>query len=246
MLHPERRGEPHVALDDVAHVAAPRGGTAACARCPCRTRSRSSSSGSMPQARSTRGLTMPQPPHSTQPAPPRVLREPDVELRRRLGEREVRRPQRVRVARRTCARAKWSSVPLQVGHRHALVDGQALDLVEHRRVRRVELVGAVDPARADDVDRRRRARASCGPAPGRCACAAPGRAVGAARRRRCPSSCGPGGRADVERVEVQPLRLELGAVGDLVAHADEDVGDPLGERGERVPGAARACGPRAA
>ena len=50
--------------------------------------------------------------------------------------------------------------------------------------------------------------------------------------------------ADVERVEVQPLRLELGPVGDLVAHAHEDVGDPLGERGQRVPGAARDAVPR--
>src|SRR3712207_7769477 len=45
--------------------------------------------------------------------------------------------------------------------------------------------------------------------------------------------------ADVERVEVQPLRLELRAVGDLVPHADEDVGDPVGQRRERVPGTAR-------
>ena len=49
--------------------------------------------------------------------------------------------------------------------------------------------------------------------------------------------------ADVERVEVQPLRLELRAVGDLVAHAHEDVGDPLGQRRERVPGAARGAVP---
>ena len=43
------------------------------------------------------------------------------------------------------------------------------------RVRRVELVGAVDPARADHVDRRRRGRAWCGSAPARCACAGPRR-----------------------------------------------------------------------
>ena len=49
--------------------------------------------------------------------------------------------------------------------------------------------------------------------------------------------------ADVERVEVQPLRLDLGAFGDLVAHADEDVGDPLHQRGQRVPGAARGAVP---
>jgi hypothetical protein len=50
--------------------------------------------------------------------------------------------------------------------------------------------------------------------------------------------------ADVERVEVQPLGLELGALGDLVAHPDEDVGDPVGQRGQRVPGAAGQPVPR--
>ena len=34
--------------------------------------------------------------------------------------------------------------------------------------------------------------------------------------------------AEVERVEVEPLVLDLGALGDLPAHRDEDVGDPLG------------------
>src|SRR4051794_17380671 len=83
-----------------------------------------------------------------------VLREPDVELPRRLGEREVVRPppgQRVRaeqLARQVVQRAA------QVGHGQTAVDGQALDLVEHRQVRRVQLVGAVHPAGGDDVDRR--------------------------------------------------------------------------------------------
>lgn len=36
------------------------------------------------------------------------------------------------------------------------------------------------------------------------------------------------------------LRLDLGALGDLVAHAHEDVGDPLGELRQRVAAAARA------
>jgi len=35
------------------------------------------------------------------------------------------------------------------------------------------------------------------------------------------------------------LRLDLGALGDLVAHAHEDVGDPLGELRQRVAAAAR-------
>ena len=42
----------------------------------------------------------------------------------------------------------------EVGHGAALVDAQALDLVEDRQVRRVVLVGAEDLAGADDVDRR--------------------------------------------------------------------------------------------
>jgi hypothetical protein len=47
--------------------------------------------------------------------------------------------------------------------------------------------------------------------------------------------------AEVERVEVQPLRLDHGALGDLPAHRDEDVGDQLRTGGERVPGAARGA-----
>ena len=130
----------------------------------------------------------------------------------------------------------------QVRHGEAAVDGQALDLVEDRGVRRVELVGPVDPAGRDDVDRRR------------------ARQHGAGLHRagvRAQHQAGVLGRdeegvhhragrvvaADVERVEVQPLRLELGAVGDLVAHAHEDVGDPVGQRRERVPGAARDAVP---
>ena len=48
-------------------------------------------------------------------------------------------------------------------------------------------------------------------------------------------------RRDVERVEVGPFQLDLGTLGDLVAHADEQVADPLHQRGERVPRAARAA-----
>ena len=42
---------------------------------------------------------------------------------------------------------------------------------------------------------------------------------------------------EVERVEVEPLVLELGAFGDLPAHADEDVAHLLHEQGQRMPGA---------
>ena len=49
--------------------------------------------------------------------------------------------------------------------------------------------------------------------------------------------------AEVQRVEVEPLGLDLGSLGHLVAHRDEDVGDPLGQRGQRVPGAAGTAVP---
>ena len=123
-LHPERRGEPDVALDDVAHV----GGVVAehqrCARCPCRTRSRCSARGRCRRRSSTRGLTMPQPPHSIQPSllqvrqgrsglptdSPRQTKQTQVHLGARLGEREVGRAQpgddaRRRTSPRPCGRA---------------------------------------------------------------------------------------------------------------------------------------------
>ena len=44
-------------------------------------------------------------------------------------------------------------------------------------------------------------------------------------------------RAEVERVEVEPLGLDERTLGDLPAHRHEDVGDALGEHRDRVPGA---------
>ena len=131
---------------------------------------------------------------------------------------------------------------LEVGHRDALVDDQPLDLVEHRAVRGVVLVGAEHPARADDVDRRlagqHRARLH--------------RRGVRAQHDRVLGRLGPEGvlhgarrvvGAEVEGVEVQPLGLDDRALGDLPAHRHEDVGDPLGQRRDRVPGAARAAVP---
>ena len=46
-------------------------------------------------------------------------------------------------------------------------------------------------------------------------------------------------RRDVQGIEVGPLQLDLGALRHLVAHPDEQVGDALHQRGDRVTGAAR-------
>ena len=77
----------------------------------------------MPQAVSTRGLTTPQPPHSIQPSPRQVRQAPrshaaaheadQVDLGRRLGEREVGRPEAGGDALAEQRGGKWSSVPLR-------------------------------------------------------------------------------------------------------------------------------------
>ncbi len=101
-----------------------------------------------------------------------------------------------------------------------------------------ELVGAVHPARAHNVDRQRplehgahlhrggvRAQhdATFAGPDEEGVLHGPGRVIG----------------GDVQGVEVEPLRLDLGALGNLVTHGDEHVLDPLHECGQRVPGAAR-------
>ena len=105
---------------------------------------------------------MPAPRISIQPSPlqtrqPRAAAQEarDVELDARLGEREVVRAQAdLAVGPEERAREVLERA-LEVRQREAAVDREALDLLEHRRVRRVERVAAVDAARADHVDRRR-------------------------------------------------------------------------------------------
>ncbi len=132
---------------------------------------------------------------------------------------------------------------LEVGHGDALVDDEPLDLVEHRRVRRVVLVGAEDPARADHVDRR---------GPGQHGACLHRRGVGA-QHQVVVGRVGPEGvlhgagrvvGAEVEGVEVEPLGLEHRALGDLPAHGHEEVGDVVGHQRDRVARAARATAGR--
>jgi hypothetical protein len=120
-----------------------------------------------------------------------------------------------------------------------LVHGQALDLVEDRAVGGVERVAAEALARAHHVQRQRAGQhrpdlyrrgvgAQHHPGP-----------IGAAGPRDEERVLHLAGRVigrEVERVEVVPLGLGLGPLGDLVAHRDEHVGQPLRQRGHRVPG----------
>ncbi len=78
----------------------------------------------------------------------------DVDLDRRLGEREVRRAEaHLDVIDLEERLAEFLQHPFEVAHVGRLVDDEAFDLVEHRRVRLVA-VAAVDAAGRDDADRR--------------------------------------------------------------------------------------------
>src|SRR5690606_16054099 len=84
--------------------------------------------------------------------PALLLREPDVDLGGRLGEREERGPQPGARRRPEHGARERVEGPLEVGHRDAAVDREPLHLVEHRGVGGVEGVGAERAAGAHHVD----------------------------------------------------------------------------------------------
>jgi hypothetical protein len=80
--------------------------------------------------------------------------EAHVDLGRGLGEREERRAEaHLEVVGLEEAAQEIGVHALQVGEADVLVDPQSLDLVEHRRVRRVGVHAVGAPGR-DDLDRR--------------------------------------------------------------------------------------------
>ncbi len=135
-------------------------------------------------------------------------------------------------------------------HGQALVDRQALDLVEDGRVRRVERVGAERLARARHVQRHAALEERAGLDRRRVS------AQHEVRRLRAVLADRSGDvervlhlargvvHAEVQGVEVEPLRLDLGALRDLPAHADEEVRDALLQRleGCRAPAGTRSTG----
>ncbi len=179
----------------------------------------------------------------------------DVELDARLGEREEVRPQTDGAVGPEELAGELVQRALEVGQGDAAVDGQALDLVEHRRVRGVE-VGPVDLAGTDDVDGRRLRlhgahldRRGLG-AQQQVTDQGPGGRIGAGRvagaaafpaaahAARTPPQRGAlideEGVVErargvvvgrVQRREVVVVELELGTLGDPVAQAQEDVLD---------------------
>ena len=93
---------------------------------------------------------MPHPPSSIHDAVGTL----DVELGRRLGEREVVRPEPAgEVAAEERLRERVDRAG-EVRHRDATIDDETLDLMEDRHVRRVGRVAAEHTAGHDHVDRR--------------------------------------------------------------------------------------------
>src|SRR3954462_4051311 len=145
----------------------------------------------------------------------------DVRLHRWLGEREVVRAEANAPVGPEDRPHHVQQRPLQVGERDVPVDGEALELVEDRVVRRVDVVAAVSAPDRDHVDRRlallqredlrRRGLRPQQPL----VVEEEGRAV---RARRMP-------RVEGELVEVELDRLDLAVVPDLVAEPEEGVLD---------------------
>src|SRR6185503_375451 len=78
----------------------------------------------------------------------------DVDFERRLGKREERRPEpHVDVIDLEERLAELVQDPFEVAEMRALVDDEALDLVELRRMRRIG-IDAIGAPRADHADRR--------------------------------------------------------------------------------------------
>ena len=172
----------------------------------------------MPTARSTFGCTWPAPAISSQPSPKLMSISADGSVN---GKNDGRKRTLQVVALEEVAQ-ELGEHALQVGERDVLVDPQALDLVEHRRVRGVA-VDAIDAARRDDLDRRRvrfhvadldrrRVRAQ------HVAALDVERVVHRARRMVL---------RHVERGEVVEVVLDLRAVGDLEAERAEQRLDAL-------------------
>jgi len=147
----------------------------------------------------------------------------DVDFHRRRGEREEARTKTHRDLRHFKERfAEFLQHPFQIAHVSRSVDHQALDLMEHRRVRLIR-IGAIGAAGADDADWRF-ASASCAPAPGWCGCVAALRSPfssGGKKNVSCISRAGwPGGK--VEHREIIIVALDVGPFGDRKAHIGEN------------------------
>ena len=152
-----------------------------------------------------------------------------VDLRRRLGEREERRPEAdLRATAEHLAREELERA-LEIAHRDVAIDGQAFDLVEHRRVRDVG-VAPVDPAGHDEAHGRplrlhRPDLHGRGVRPQQRVLAQVERVLHVARRMIA---------RDVEGLEVVVVALDLRTLGDREAEPGEDRDDLVVDARQRM------------
>ena len=183
---------------------------------------------------------MPEPRISIQPVPLHAAQPTaaadaalHVHLGGRLGEREERRAE-ARARRAEESLGEPIQRRLEIDEADAFVDAEPFDLRERRRVRRVEEVAAIHVAGNEHADRRRvrlqradlhrrRVRAQ------QAAALEVERVVRVERRVV---------RREVQRAEVVPLRLGLGAEGDGEAELAEDRLDLLDDERDGMLGAA--------
>ena len=137
---------------------------------------------------------------------------------------------------------------LEVGERHALADDQAFDLVEHRRVREVEIVRAIDRTNRDQPHRRRvllhvanlhragvRAQQRQRPRrPGRLDAGVGAGISGVSQVERVLHVARRMFRRHVERFEVVVIVLDLRPFEHLVAEPREDVDHFVADQAERM------------
>ena len=141
------------------------------------------------------------------------------------------------------AAAKWSSVPFRCAIVRSLVDGEPFDLVKTGVwVASSSSVRNIRPG-ADHIDRRLPRRAACGPAPARCAYAAPGRTP-RTRRRTCPAWSAAGWSGPMLRAsKFSHSASTSGPSATSYPIATKTSADPFLDRRQRVPGTPRATVP---
>ncbi len=159
----------------------------------------------------------------------------DVDFQRRLGERKERRAEaHVHIVHLEEGLAEFLQDPLQVAEVRGLVDHQALDLMEHRRVGLVA-IAAIGAARADDADRRLLAQHGAHLHRRGVGAQQQARAVGLLREIEGVVHV-PGRMAfrEVQLGEVVVVGLDVGTFRHREAHVGEDGGELVDHLGDRM------------
>src|ERR1700739_547690 len=104
---------------------------------------------SIPAARNTFGFTIPQPPHSIQPAPPRLFSNHTSTS----ADGSVKGKKCGRILVGAVGPSERVERSAQMRHRQTAIHRQPLHLMEDRRVGGVEFVGAERATDRDDIDR---------------------------------------------------------------------------------------------